>query len=233
MLNMSINSKQQANGFTPFEKSRPKVAEVYPVVNEFYYGATDHRSGLSQTGFTLIELLLAMTFFSFMLIFIAAGFIQINRIYQSAVVTKNAQNTTRAIFEQMSRDAKDGSTLFVQAPDASGSFCFGVGDVLYYFDKTARTLHRALVHDCSLVRTNGALVHEQSLKVYGVQVNQVKAVAGGANRSLQITITLGVANESLIDLASTRCQVTGVTAAIHLCSVIQMSTAITTRGEES
>lgn len=184
----------------------------------------------NQAGFTLIELLIATTFFSFILIMISAGFIQINRMYQSAVITKNAQHNSRAIFEQLSRDAKDGDKLFGELSGASG--CFGVGDVRYYFDEPLRTLRRAKSQDCGVAQTDGQLVHDSTMKVYEVLVTPVSAVTGGSTRSLRVSITLGVADESLLRANRKSCRVTGPTAALRLCSVAEFVGTISLRGNE-
>lgn len=190
-----------------------------------------HKLYKKQSGFTLVELLLATTFFSFILLFISVGFIQINRIYHSAVITKNAQNNARSIFEQLSRDAKEGSTLFVSDLRPGVSFCFGVGDVRYFYDNSARQLRRALTSDCLVAERDGVVVHEPNLNVYRLSVTPVKIEPGGVVRSLHIDITLGVAGAGLVDTSSPQITcATGITGALHLCSVVRFSGAVSTRG---
>jgi hypothetical protein len=184
-----------------------------------------------QAGFTLVELLLATTYFSFVLLFISSGFIQINRVYQSIVVTKNAQNTARAIFEQIGHDMKAGDTLAVYNPGGDGSYCLGIGSIYYRFDNTAHTLRRSLV-GCDAATDPGVLVHENNLRVYGFDFDPVKtSSSAGTPRSAALHIVIGVANAAFVDTAAERCQ-TADPSILHICSVVSMDTAVSLRGEE-
>ena len=56
---------------------------------------------VKQKGFTLVELILAMAFFSFILLFVIVGFVQINRSYTRGITTKEVQNTARELMENI------------------------------------------------------------------------------------------------------------------------------------
>ena len=58
----------------------------------------------NKKGFTLIELLLSVAFFSFFIIFIIVGFIQINRAYGRGITVKSVQQSARSIVEDMTRE---------------------------------------------------------------------------------------------------------------------------------
>lgn len=189
----------------------------------------------SVAGFTLIELLLAMTFFSFVLVLISTGFIQISRIYQNAVISKTAQNTVRQIVERISRDAYAGDTFFVVEDSAEypNALCFGVGSSgRYYWDKIGFTLKRSVVNSCDEARDNGDLVHESLLAVYDVSAVPVYPTAASTNQSaLSLELTIGRANISgtdFVDEATLRCN--PQPELLRLCSVVTLSTSIAARG---
>ncbi len=83
-----------------------------------------------QDGFTLIELLLAMTFFSFIMMFIVIGFIQVNRSYVRGQTVNEVQNSAREVIEILSSIIRsaDGSSVEVY-DDVSGPLRLCAGSV--------------------------------------------------------------------------------------------------------
>ena len=59
-----------------------------------------------QSGFTIIELLLAITFFSFILVFFSYGFVQINRTFQRGQTIKRVTQVGRLVIEDISRNIR-------------------------------------------------------------------------------------------------------------------------------
>lgn len=57
----------------------------------------------TQRGFTIIELLFAMSFLTFMLLFVIGATIQVMRTYNKGIVTKQVNQSGRTIVEEMSR----------------------------------------------------------------------------------------------------------------------------------
>lgn len=74
-----------------------------------------------QSGFTIIELLLATTFFSFILIMVTAGFVQINRSYTRGTIVRGMQNNGRVLFEDISRNIRESSPGSMQTVVNAGS----------------------------------------------------------------------------------------------------------------
>lgn len=182
----------------------------------------------NTAGFTLVELLLATTFFTFVLLFITAGFIQVSRTYQSGIITKNAQNTARVIFEQLARDARSGTDI--QPPTTTpGLTCYIIGSTIYGYQGTpAFRLYRGST--CNI--TQMQLVHEANLKVYAFEIAGIKALStSGSASSARVDILLGIAESSLVsgNGLATQCQPSPL--ALRLCSVVSMSTAVTLRGD--
>lgn len=184
----------------------------------------------NSEGFTLIELLLAMTFFTFILLFITAGFIHISRVYQSGVITKNAQNTLRDIFENLNRDARSGTD--VQAPVTAGSLsCYTIGQATYGYDATNYELYRGSEGaSCSVADMQK--IHEDDLRVYAFEFVGVRSTPSATSpSSARVNVLIGVADGSLLTGSglSTTCDPSPLT--LRLCSVVSLTTAVTLRGD--
>ncbi len=103
-------------GFTPSEpalpKSRPACRQAgYRPPRHSTLSSWSKRGDLPPTGFTLIELLVAMTFFSFMMLLVSVGVIQVMRLYQADIATKRTQNAARVAMEDITREVRDASTI--------------------------------------------------------------------------------------------------------------------------
>lgn len=80
----------------------------------------------NQRGFTIIELLFAMSFLTFMLLFVIGATIQVMRTYNKGIVTKQVNQSGRTIVEEMSRAirAADPKNFNVDAL-SRGRLCLG------------------------------------------------------------------------------------------------------------
>ncbi len=180
-------------------------------------------------GFTLVELLIATTFFTFILLFITAGFIQVSRTYQSGVITKNAQNTARVVFEQLARDARSGTDIQVVG-GPGGLQCYIIGEAIYGYEPAPIYHLSRGSGGCDLAFMQ--LLHEGNLKVYAFELQDIKALpSSGSPSSARVNILLGIAENSLLSGSglATACQPSPTT--LRLCSVVSMSTAVTLRGD--
>lgn len=74
----------------------------------------------SKKGFTLIEFLLSSAIFSFFLVIVMIGFMQINRSYNRGLTVKSVQQSARIIVEDISRTIANnpGQVTFLE-PDAT------------------------------------------------------------------------------------------------------------------
>ena len=119
-----------------------------------------------QSGFTIVELLLALTFFSFILLFATAGFIQINRSYNKGLTVKQMNETGRLVLEDITRAIRatpSGDVQILPAVDApnvairrlcAGSTRFGWNEVRDTGTNRERMLlNGALYRQLSLSRT--------------------------------------------------------------------------------
>src|SRR5690554_8236963 len=64
-----------------------------------------------QSGFTLVELLLATALFSFILLFVTTGFIQINRAYNKGITVKRMHQSAREIIDELSRALLESTSI--------------------------------------------------------------------------------------------------------------------------
>lgn len=67
-----------------------------------------------QEGFSLVELTIAMAVFSFMLLIVSKGFLQVLRVQQAGVASRNTQQNARLIMEQMTREARSAFDVHIQ-----------------------------------------------------------------------------------------------------------------------
>jgi len=81
-----------------------------------------------QSGFTMVELLIAMAFFSFLLLFITFGFVQVNRSYTRGITVKAIQESSRTIIEDISRNVRISEEVRyltpADGPQAGYRLCF-------------------------------------------------------------------------------------------------------------
>lgn len=90
---------------------------------------TTRRVQTRQQGFTIIELMLAMTFLSVLLLAIAMSVIQIATIYNKGIVTKEINQASRSLADDIRRTAA-ASVKIIPATDyvtnsAGGRLCLG------------------------------------------------------------------------------------------------------------
>lgn len=90
-----------------------------------------------EKGFTIVELVLAMAFFSFILLFVVVGFVQINRSYTRGITVKEVQNSTRFILGTISdviRNADANSITTINDPRRGRVCADGVRVAWNHFD---------------------------------------------------------------------------------------------------
>ena len=91
-----------------------------------------------QAGFTLTELLLAMAFFSYILLALTAGYIQLNRQYVKGQTVREVHQAGRVLMEQITRDIRSrGVSNFCDdsaCGPTSNFICIG-GSLSYQWDE--------------------------------------------------------------------------------------------------
>jgi prepilin-type N-terminal cleavage/methylation domain-containing protein len=97
-----------------------------------------------EGGFTMIELLVAMSVFSFMLLIIVVGFINIVRMHNQALASGVAQDNARVMMDELVRGVRDSAGVTSPAPGIpSATLCLAnaSGPQQYYY-VNAGTLFR-------------------------------------------------------------------------------------------
>lgn len=207
-----------------------------------------------QSGFTMVELIIATAAFSFILIIITSGFIQVNRIYQSGVIHKDSLRNGREIFEQMSRDFRHSKGFVVEnlTINAKEAKCLTIGSNRYfwYFDNAAsagdplsdvgrwvlRRVHapesssgkHCVVSD--IERRSTLMIDRGKIEIYKFNVEPIYGSnSDSIPRSLDIKMVIGVeSDEKFVDRNAEKCN-TG--SSIRLCSVLTLHTSLTGRGD--
>lgn len=96
------------------------------VVKQIRY--TNYKTSDKRSGFTLIELLIAVTFFSFILLFISAGFVALNRQFVKGRTTRDVQSDARFVVEDVTRSLRAstfGEVKSSSAIQADSFVCLG------------------------------------------------------------------------------------------------------------
>lgn len=191
-----------------------------------------------QHGFTLIELLLAMAFFSFILMFVTAAFLQVSRAYNKGITVKRVHESGRAIIADMSRSLAQGSQQSgsVQTSQSAQSGCLYVGGTRYVWNNG---LHPSGSHghalmngqDFSLIRDNGASctsplnidpaqalnMLDEKIIVQNITVSQI----AGISNSYRLSVSLSSHRVG----SNSNCNV----IEDAYCDTVTLSTVVTTR----
>lgn len=89
---------------------------------------------MNNKGFTIVELLVSMTFFSFILLLIFVGFVQINRSYSRGLTVKEVQNSTRNLTEDLVRTIRNTNSVDEIILDPAG-YRICVGGIRYAWNQ--------------------------------------------------------------------------------------------------
>lgn len=203
---------------------------------------------LNSSGFTILELLLAMTFFSFVLMFMTAGFVFVSRQYTRGIIVREVQDADRFAIEDMARNLRLSDVSDDQAARCDGSvsssacadltqlgienqLCLANG-VTYQWEEPDTTEAAAGV-ETNLWKTNGCTdgVDERTpmlserVSVYDIQITPV------GPKTYRLTLVL-VANGEELTVANNSQLPTCATVAgpgSQYCDVVSLSSVVTSR----
>lgn len=88
----------------------------------------DYKTSKKESGFTLVELLIAVMFFSFILLFIASGFIALNRQFVKGRTARDIQNDARFVIEDITRSLRSSGSGGITPSNLiqqNATMCFG------------------------------------------------------------------------------------------------------------
>lgn len=86
---------------------------------------------MKSKGFTLVELLLSTALFSFVLLFVTASFVQINRAYNKGITIKRIHESTRLVMADMSRTISSASSNGLRYDADADEGCIVAGGTRY------------------------------------------------------------------------------------------------------
>lgn len=151
----------------------------------------NHKVKMTQKGFTLIELILAMTFISILLLTIALTVIQIANIYNKGIITKEVNQSSRAIADELNRSlrssgnfsTKPGANKYVvqigtDSKPLGGRLCVGQHSYVWNYGR-ALARKDANRNQYSGPSSSGNVVIESGVTRYEISFVKV-ADAGGA-----------------------------------------------------
>ena len=201
---------------------------------------------INKQGFTLVELLLATAMFSFILLFVTFGIVQISRAYNKGIVVKRTQETARSVIQEMTR-AISTATSGSSGTDAVINFSNNtprrlcVGDLRFGWNEGFRggagRESYSNGQDFALTRSdtgacNDVFDQNQSIELIDerltVQDVAIQEVLSGSVYNLCVVIT--VDNSS--DVSSGDCNTEpkcNVLAGDTFCDVAKLRTTVTLR----
>ncbi len=150
----------------------------------------------AEAGFTLIELLMAMTVFSFMLLIVVVGFMNVVRIHNQAIASNYTQDNARTAMNELVRAVRDSTAVLTPAAGAgSDRLCLTkAGGTLqgYYIDGTTNALMRAT--DCNVPGANPVAVTNPVVQVTDLSANNETVGAKILKPQINISITIASNN---------------------------------------
>lgn len=150
-----------------------------------------HQENTSDAaGFTLIELLLAMAVFSFMLLIIVVGFMNIVRLHNQAVASNQAQDSARAAMDELVMAVRDSGGVSILP---TGELCLAgtTGQPKQYY-LSGSVLNRA--GGCGPSKPNPQQVTSDVVRVSEFRPEIETSGAGVTKAQVKITLTVGSAN---------------------------------------
>lgn len=199
----------------------------------------------TQDGFTLVELLLALTFVSFILLFIVFAMLQVMGNYNKGLAIKEINQTSRTIVEEMSRVARFSSINTINtSATARGRICFG--SVSYVWNtkgsSTNKLSNNAAVTLSRVEDAGGALcaagnppipaAAATNLLTGPVWVQKLEVSKAATANLITIKLVLSTSDDNQpTDIDDASNPICSGNKAGNYCAVATFSTTVSTRGE--
>ncbi|RWZ78462.1 MAG: type II secretion system protein [Candidatus Microsaccharimonas sossegonensis] len=133
----------------------------------------NHKANVNKKGFTLIELMLAMTFISMLLLTIALTIMQIATIYNKGMITKEVNQSSRTISDELSLAMRSSGTFSLSTKYIQntwgGRLCMGQYSYIWNYGKAlaapdpSRNQYSAAAPSGNTVISGGVTRYEISL----------------------------------------------------------------------
>jgi len=179
----------------------------------------------TEAGFTLVELLVAMAIFSFMLLIVVSGFINIVHIHNQAVAANIAQDNARTAMDELVRGVRTSNGVL---PSAAGTLCLtntsNGQQILYYV--AGGILNRADSPRCTAPGVNVQAITSSIVSV--TSFSAVVGTVGVPKPEVNIALTVASNNGTTSGTGATvKC---GPTAADRtFCSAITLTSGAVPR----
>lgn len=177
-----------------------------------------HQNYSDEAGFTLIELLMAMTVFSFMLLIIVVGFMNIVRMHNQAVASNQAQDSARTAMDELVLAVRDSGGVTKAQP---GLLCLAstTGQPQQYFIAGGK-LSRA--DGCGGVPANTHQVTSDAVMVSAFTPEIETTGASVTKAQVKLSLTVGSNNGTTTGTgANLKCGPT--TADRTFCSTVTLT----------
>lgn len=176
----------------------------------------------------MVELIMAMAFFSFMMVILSIGVIQVMRIYQNNLSTRRTQQAARTIVEDVAREVRGAARIPV-ANIATQRLCLEGAQTVEYERSGTQLLKKVLQGSCSnsAVQTSQVLAGSADIQVRQFDPIQITGNEAGSAGSVQFTITITTGTDDLLD--NNTCQ---PESGAEYCSATTYVSTVSMRGGE-
>lgn len=186
---------------------------------------------MRQKGFTLVELIVAMAFFSFMLLLVSVGYLQINKIYQSGVASRRTQQAARAVHDDIAREVRAASSINVVSTDR---LCVEGHQTIDYVRNTDNSLDKRSYHgSCAsppAVFTETTLIGKDGNLSGNVVIREFKAegIVNDLDEIVSAIVTLQVTTGAEDFFTGAPCDPTKT--GTQFCATTKLTNTISLRG---
>jgi prepilin-type N-terminal cleavage/methylation domain-containing protein len=185
---------------------------------------------MGQSGFTMVELVVAMAVFSFMLMIITVGFMNVVRVHNAAVASNVAQDNARTAIDELVKAVRDSSGVasLVHNSPTSGvdRLCLAKASgpqQVYYV--ASGVLYQA--DDCASPTNQRALTNNYVTVQY-FNAEQRNTGANLLKPQIDVSVTVGSNNGTTSGSGSTT-SCTNNNAARQFCSVVTLTSGAVPR----
>ncbi len=188
-----------------------------------------------QQGFTLVELIIAMAVFSFMMVIVSAGFIQVVRIHQSGIASRTTQQNARLVIDAIMKDVRQSALAATANPGQLNWLCLARGSqtLEYAVDGSGNLRVGAIATPASgtcpapVFNSTWRTLNDPAVTVTQFAVTTTPPTQPGLGTTM-VTLTLASRNNlDALDATKTRC-LPG--AGSQFCAVTTLNSGAALRG---
>jgi prepilin-type N-terminal cleavage/methylation domain-containing protein len=185
-----------------------------------------NKQSSSEGGFTLVELLVAMAVFSFMLVIVVVGFINVVHMHNQAIASNMSQDNARTAMDELVRAVRDSAGVVSTTAGPSGTLCLAspTGQQRIYY-LNAGVLTRA---DNCTTRTGPQQITSSSVTVSNFEATVQSTGPKVVKPVVRLTVTMGSSNGTTIG-AGTALRCRDSNQERTFCSIVTLTSAAVPR----